>query len=51
SVVSTLGADDIDALADEQGGTEVSCNYCGDTYSLSKRELRALAQKLRTIQS
>jgi len=47
AVVSTLGADDIDALADERGGTEVRCNYCGDTYALSEADLRELAEKLR----
>jgi molecular chaperone Hsp33 len=47
SVVSTLGADDIDALADERGGTDVRCNYCGDSYALSEAELRELATQLR----
>lgn len=47
SVVSTLGPDDIEALADEQGGTEVKCSYCGDAYSLSEQDLRHLAAELR----
>ncbi len=47
SVVSTLGAADIDALADEQGGTDVRCSYCGDDYSLSEADLRELANELR----
>ncbi|MCX4241709.1 Hsp33 family molecular chaperone HslO [Paraliomyxa miuraensis] len=51
SVVSTLGAEDIDALADEQGGTEVRCSYCGDTYELSEADLRALAAELREQRS
>jgi molecular chaperone Hsp33 len=51
AVVSTLGADDIDALADEQGGTDVRCNYCGDVYPLTEAELRELAEQLREQQS
>lgn len=47
AVVSTLGADDIDALADERGGTEVRCNFCGDAYALTEAELRELAEALR----
>jgi molecular chaperone Hsp33 len=47
AVVSTLGADDIDALADERGGTEVRCNFCGDAYALTEAELRELAHELR----
>lgn len=51
SVVSTLGAEDIEALADEQGGTEVRCSYCGDAYHLGEQELRALADELREHRS
>lgn len=51
AVVSTLGAEDIDALADEQGGTEVRCSYCGDAYSLTEQDLRALADELREQRS
>lgn len=51
AVVSTLGADDIDALADERGGTDVRCNYCGDSYALTEAELRGLAEQLREQRS
>lgn len=51
SVVSTLGADDVDALAEERGGTEVRCNYCGDEYALTKADLHELAQALREQRS
>ena len=51
SVVSTLGAADIDALADEQGGTDVRCSYCGDAYSLTEADLRGLAVELRERRS
>lgn len=47
AVVSTLGPDDIEALADERGGTEVRCSYCGDAYALSEQDLRSLAAELR----
>ncbi len=51
AVVSTLGADDIDALADEQGGTTVRCTYCGEEHRLEEPELRALARELRDQRS
>jgi molecular chaperone Hsp33 len=51
AVVSTLGAEDIDALADERGGTDVRCNYCGDSHAFSEAELRGLAQQLREQES
>ena len=51
SIVSTLGADDIDALADEPGPTEVRCSYCGTRYVLSPTELHALADELRRERS
>lgn len=51
AVVSTLGAEDIDALADERGGTDVRCNYCGDSYALTEADLRGLAEQLREQRS
>ncbi len=51
AVVTTLGAADIDALADEKGGTDVTCTYCGRAYSLSATDLRELAERLRQQQS
>lgn len=49
-VLSTLGADDLDALADEQPQTEVRCNFCGRTTTLGSDELRAVAQEIRASQ-
>ena len=46
-IVSTLGAADIEALADEQPQTEVRCEYCGAVYSLDSAALRALAAEIR----
>jgi len=51
TVVSTLGADDIDALAAEQSQTEIRCEYCGAVYSLSADQLRALAAEIRRERS
>jgi len=51
SVVSSLGAEDIDKLATEQESTEIRCSFCGDTYTLSADDLRALAVTLRETRS
>jgi molecular chaperone Hsp33 len=51
SVVSTLGADEIDSLADEPGQTEIRCSFCGARYMLSSDELHALAARLRVERS
>jgi molecular chaperone Hsp33 len=51
AVVSTLGAEDIEALAQEQGKTDVSCTYCGRVYVLSKDDLLELAASLRNERS
>ena len=51
AVVCTLGAEDIDALADERGGTDVRCNYCSESYALDEADLRELAAQLREQRS
>lgn len=51
SVLATLGAGDLDALADEQELTEVRCNFCGKVTRLSAAEVREVAARLRTAQS
>lgn len=51
SIVSTLGADDLDALAGERDETEVRCSYCGERYLLRPADLRALADELRRQRS
>ena len=50
-MVATLGADDIDALAEEAGDTEVRCSFCGASYMLQPNELHALAARLREHRS
>lgn len=51
SVLSTLGAADLAALADEQDTTEVRCNFCGRVTTLSAAEVRELASTLRAHRS
>jgi molecular chaperone Hsp33 len=51
AIVSTLGADDIEDLATEEGGTEVTCTYCGSAYALTAEELRELATSMRRHRS
>ena len=51
SVLSTLGASDLEALASEQETTEVRCNFCGNVTRLSAAEVRELATRLRASQS
>jgi molecular chaperone Hsp33 len=51
SVVSTLGAEDIEALATEQQQTEIRCEYCGLVYVLTAEDLRALAADIRRERS
>lgn len=45
-VLTTLGAEDLRALADEQGSTEVACHFCGKTYELRADQIRSLADTL-----
>jgi len=51
AVLSTLGADDIEALAREPGSTDVRCSYCGTSYFVGTEELLDLAQRLRQHRS
>jgi len=51
AVLSLLGADDLDALADEQGATEVRCSFCGERYQVPEAELHDLAAEIRRERS
>src|SRR5690606_34095142 len=51
SVLATLGANDLEALANEQEQTEVRCNFCGQATLVAAPELRRLAARLRRVQS
>lgn len=46
-VLSTLGPDDLEALAGEQEQTEVRCHFCGNRYLVDAPRLRELATALR----
>jgi molecular chaperone Hsp33 len=46
-VLSTLGPDDLEALALEREQTEVSCHFCGNCYVVAAPQLRELARVLR----
>ncbi len=46
-VVSTLGAEDLEALAREQETTEVRCNFCGRVTVLDASDLRDVASQIR----
>ena len=46
-VVSTLGAGDLETLADEQPVTDVRCHFCGHNYPLEADVLRKIADELR----
>jgi molecular chaperone Hsp33 len=50
-VLSTLGADDLEKLADEQDETEVRCHFCGSAYRVEASRLRELAVVIRRGQS
>ena len=50
-VLSTLGAADLESLANEQETTEVRCEFCGDAYDVTREDVRALAQSLREQRS
>lgn len=50
-VVSTLGAEDIEKLAEEQSETEVKCSYCGSAYTLTSDDLLELAAELKRSRS
>jgi molecular chaperone Hsp33 len=51
SVLTSLGATDLEDLADEQEQTEVRCNFCGQITSVGAADLRLLAARLRSVQS
>ena len=47
-VVSTLGAGDLESLANEQPVTDVRCHFCGHNYALEADVLRKIATELRS---
>ncbi len=47
NILSTLGAADLEDLANEQPTTTVTCHFCAESYTLSAAQVRAIAQRLR----
>lgn len=50
-VLSTLGSDDLDKLASEQGETDVTCSFCSESYTVPREDLVELAARLRKERS
>ena len=45
-VLSTIGADDLNKLAEEQEVTSVNCHFCNRVYDFTSEELKSLSKKL-----
>ena len=45
--LSGLGADELDALLEQEGQAEVTCRFCGDRYVLGRPEVETLIAGLR----
>lgn len=43
-----LGADELEALLDQEGHAEVTCRFCGNRYVLDRPEVEALITAIRT---
>jgi molecular chaperone Hsp33 len=41
--LSTLGADELRDMAQRDGGADASCDFCAQSYRISKSELLELA--------
>lgn len=46
SLLSTLGADDLDHLLEETGEAQVTCEYCKETYTVGREALEELRANL-----
>ncbi len=45
-VLSTIGADDLNKLAEEQEVTSVNCHFCNRVYDFTSEELKSLSKKI-----
>lgn len=45
-VLMTLNKDEIQKMIDEDGGCEVTCNFCNEHYPFSKEELEAIMEDM-----
>ena len=48
TALSTLGPSDLEELAKERGGAEVTCHFCADIHRMDADEVVALARELRS---
>jgi molecular chaperone Hsp33 len=46
-VLMSLGREDLKTVLEEQGGAEVTCEFCRKPYVVSKQELEALIAEMR----
>lgn len=42
----TLPKEDIQKMIDEDGGCEITCNFCNEKYQFSKEELEAILERM-----
>lgn len=47
TMVTALGADEVESMLDEDGGAEIVCGFCSDRYVLSGADLGAILARLR----
>lgn len=45
-VLSTIGAEDLNKLAEEQAVTSVNCHFCNRVYDFTSEELKTLSKKI-----
>ncbi|WP_304755826.1 Hsp33 family molecular chaperone HslO [Dubosiella newyorkensis] len=45
-ILMTLPKEDIQKMIDEDGGCEITCNFCNEKYQFSKEELEAILERM-----
>ena len=43
----SLGAEELQAMIDEQGGADLTCRFCDSVQHFSKEELEAMVEQIR----
>lgn len=46
AILAGLGPEELDALHDEQETTELTCNFCGEIYRFTRKEVQAIRESL-----
>lgn len=44
-ILSSLASDELEAMADEDGGAELRCHFCSETYNFDEESLRELVSQ------